>query len=91
MDFKEKLIESGYSEIQANMVIDKLSKVDDLFKDGLQGWAAFGKMKEYAIDQINTTSLMDQYGLSYPAAVLTLDWVKRDPITAKEAIKRGIK
>ena len=91
MDVKEKLIASGYSEVQANIVIDKLSKVDEEFKDGIQNWVDCGKMIEFTIDQINTTSLMRQYGLSYPAAVLTLDWVKRDPAAAKEAIKRGIK
>ena len=48
-------------------------------------------MEYYAVEGFSILEFMSLYNMAYPAALLTIDWLIKDPQTATTAIKKGIK
>ena len=91
-DIKSILIERGYPEKIAASTAVNLSKLTGRLADALKVWLDETKMPEMESHGYTTTSLMEKFrGMTYPAALLTIDWLERDPELAKQAIEKGIK
>ena len=43
------------------------------------------------IKEISRNSLRNKFGMTYPAALLTMDWLIKEPEKAIESINRGIR
>lgn len=90
-EFIKVLMERGYPEKQAIPVTADLLNVDEQLKDGLQHWLATNEEKDYEAAGFKLSELKQQFDMTYPAALLTIDWLIKDPDLAMKAIKRGIR
>ena len=89
---KDTLIERGYPERQAQITSANLSKLTGMFKNALDIWMENGKETPMTIRDFSISDLMSRFkGMTYPAALLTLEWLERDYSNAKLAIEKGIR
>ena len=84
-------MERRYTEKQAASVASDLLDVDEQLKDGLQHWLATNEEKDYEVADFKLSELKQQFDMTYPAALLTIDWLIKEPDLAMKAIKRGIR
>lgn len=85
------LNERGYNGPAAALMAEKLSKVDSSLKNGVDLWLATGEEKDIEISGIKLSELKAKFNLTYPAAILSMDWLIREPDNAKKSFARGIK
>ena len=91
-NIKAKLIERGYPKNAAQIVAQKLSTLTDTLKEAANKWLDTAEMPEIAFHGYSTMSLMEHNPeMTYPAALLTLDWLRREPEKARRIIEKGIR
>ena len=88
---KEVLLERGYTDKQVNAVIYDLMIIDESLKEGFSLWLESEKETDYTIQGIALSELRNKFGMTYPAALLTMDWLIKEPEKAIESINRGIR
>lgn len=89
---KQTLIQRGYPEKAAILVADKLAKISPCLKPALDAWLSTGAEPEESAEGFSTKSLMEkQKNMKYPAALLSIDWLIREPNIAKPIIEKGSK
>ncbi len=87
----EALKSHGYNDKQIKFVSEKLSSIDESLKECLNKWIDKNIITEVNVSGISLKQLMAKYSMEYPAALLTMDWLKREPDKALKSIKRGIR
>lgn len=86
------LIERGYPERMAVSTAKDLQKISDSLKPALKAWVESQEEPVCEAEGYSTNGLMQRFkGMTYPAALLTIDWLIRDPKKAKPIIEKGIK
>ena len=85
---KEILIGRGYPEVAAEVVSGELLLVKDELKPLLDGWLGDEVKADYAAHGYTVLQLMTSRGITYPAALLTMDWLLKEPEIAEQAISR---
>lgn len=86
------LIGRGYPEKAAILVAQKLSDLTGSLKEVASVWLNTAEELEISSHGHSTTSLMKRHpGMTYPAALLTIDWLEREPKKAKSIIEKGIR
>ena len=85
------LIERGFPEKQAISVASDLQAIDPALQNGLQSWLADQTETDYLIEAFKLSGLKQKFDMTYPAALLTMDWLIKDPELAKKSIQRGIR
>lgn len=91
MDKKEiikKLTDDGYDNRMAYMVASELILVDGALIPFLIKWMN-GEEENFEVEGYSIRDLMHSRNMTYPAALLTLDWLVKDPQKAIESLKRG--
>ena len=88
---KEVLLERGYTDKQVNAVIYDLMTIDESLKEGFSLWLESEKETDYTIQGIALSELKNKFGMTQPAALLTIDWLIKEPEKAIESINRGIR
>lgn len=89
---KKILIERGYPENAAIQVAQKLTALSGNLIDAASAWLETEDEPEVASNGYSTKSLMERFpGMTYPAALLTIDWLEREPDKAKQIIEKGIR
>lgn len=91
MGISEILVQRGYNEHEAKTVAEHLLKIDKRLKPLLDNWLETAVETDLTVEDVSIAMLISRYKLLYPAALLTLDWVCREPEKAKRAIKKGIR
>lgn len=86
-----KLLDKGFQEKPASVLSEDLSKISIELETALRSWIESDEENDYVANGVSLKGLMKQYQLQYPAALLSIDWVIKDPNTATAAIKRGIR
>ena len=70
----------------------KLSDIDSSLEHILTDWLINGNEdSDEEFEGYSINSLKDKFGFKFSGALLTLDWLIKEPQIAKEAIKKGIK
>lgn len=87
----KKLAERGYEDIAGKVMSEKLSTVDPMFISAIKQWLDSGSEMDFEISGIKLSELKNKYSLTYAAAILSMDWLLRDPESAKRSFERGIK
>lgn len=87
----DKLSERGYSGAAGKMMSDKLSSVNPKFTEGIKKWLDSGEETEYEIYGIKLSELKNKFDLTYAAAILSMDWLLREPEKAKQSFLQGIR
>lgn len=86
------LIERGYPEKIAIKTSENLSRMAPELREALTEWMESEKCPDIEEAGYSTSSLMSRFkGMTYPAALLTIDWLKREPQKATEMIEKGIR
>lgn len=89
---KKILIDRGYPEKPAILVAEKLAHISSSLKPALDTWLKDGKETDETAEGFSTSSLMAKKpGMTYPAALLSIDWLLREPQKALAIIEKGIK
>ena len=85
------LIERGYPQKQAISIASDLQAIDPALQNGLQSWLADQTETDYLIEGFKLSDLKQKFDMTYPAALLTMDWLIKEPELAKKSIQRGIR
>lgn len=85
------LIAKGYPEKAASILAEDLSRVSTELGPCLKSWLESGEEVNYSVEGFSIKGLMQKYQLQYPAALLSIDWVIKEPNVAIGAIKRGVR
>ena len=86
------LIERGYSERNANLASNELENLSSPLDELLQAWIdSEDKQSDYVLDEYSLSKFMKERGMTYPAALLTMDWLIKEPEAAKRSLARGVK
>lgn len=85
---KDILISRGYPEVAAEVVSGELLLVNDELRPLLGGWLSDEVQVDYAAHGYTVLGLMASRSMTYPAALLTMDWLLKEPEVAKQALSR---
>ena len=88
---KKILIERDYPEKQADSVTSNLLDIDQTLQKGLLLWLENQEETDYQIEGFKLSELKRKFDMTYPAALLTIDWLIKEPETAIKGINRGIR
>jgi len=81
--------EFGYSEESAAEIIEDLSNCSEQIRSAFLHWWNTGVLPDIEIEQYNVSRLKKEYGMNPIGALLSLDWLLKEPDEAKAALKRG--
>ena len=68
-----------------------IQKTNPIILKAFEAFISDGTEPDLCIENYTCKGLMQEFGLSLTGALLTLDWLLREPEEAKQAIKDGIK
>ena len=90
-DISPILISRGYSEKQAASVSKELAELDNRLVPILEAWLSDETETDYTAENLTLLNLKKKFDMTYPAALLTIDWILKDPEQALYCINRGIR
>ena len=86
------LLERGYNEKTARMVLPDLLGLSEPLKSLLKAWLENEKQhSDYTVAGFSVSEMQKERGMNYPAALLTIDWLIKDPENAKRSLTKGIR
>lgn len=85
------LQDRGYSEKQSVRVAAELQYIDDNLKSHLNKWLVSEEESDYYAEGFSLLELKRKYDMTYPAALLTMDWLIKEPENAIRSINKGLK
>lgn len=86
----KKLASQGYNSKTASMVTAEIVKVDNRLNPLVEKWLD-GEEEDYTSQGYSIFGLMKSRGMTYPAALLTIDWLIKQPDAAKKSLEKGNK
>lgn len=72
------------------MVATELTKVSPSLQKLVRKWIA-GEQLDYSSNGYSVFGLMKSRRMTYPAALLTIDWIIKEPDKAIASLKKGVK
>lgn len=91
-NIKEILLSRGCPAQQVDTIATKIDNLSVQLKPAISEWLENESMPIVEVGDYTTASLMEKFkGMQYPATILLLDWLIKDPQTAKKAINNGIR
>lgn len=89
---KDILMSRGYPEQAAIITGEKLDKLSGKFAIARDKWLKDSIETIIESNGFSTSGLMQRFkGMTYPAALLSIEWLEREPTKAKPIILRGIR
>lgn len=93
---KQKIINilehRGYDSRSAKLVAGELLHLSNPLNKLFEEWVEMESCKkDFSSNGYSLFSLMKERDMTYPAALLTMDWLIKDPFSALNSLKRGIK
>jgi hypothetical protein len=87
-ELKRALVQDWeYSPDQVERVIQKILSVDPAILSSFQDWLANGEFPEKPVfSGLSPRILADAYPMKPPAVFLLLDWIRREPKVALQAL-----
>ena len=90
-EIEKMLIRKGFSEKESSLIAENLAQMDISLLPLLEKWLIKDMEEDYKIGDLSINLLKSKFNLEYQAALLTMDWIIKEPEIAIEAIKKGIK
>ena len=69
----------------------ELLQIDNSLQKGFRCWLVSEEETDYIVEGFKLSELKHKFDLTYPAALLTIDWLIKEPERAIKSINRGIK
>jgi hypothetical protein len=86
------LIERGYSEHNANLMLNDLENLSSPLDKLLQEWIdSENQQPDFVYENYSLHQFQNERKMEYPAALLTMDWLIKEPEKAKISLSRGIR
>ena len=86
------LLERGYDEKAARMVLPDLLGLSEPLKSLLKAWLENEKQhSDYTVAGFSVSEMQKERGMNYPAALLTIDWLIKEPENAKKSLTKGLR
>jgi hypothetical protein len=83
------MAEFTYPEHGAHIVADKLLALQPVLAPAFAQWWQSGVVAPLEVEGYTVAKLQREHGMHPVAAILTLDWLLRDPERAKSSLQRG--
>lgn len=84
---RELLVEKyDYKNSKVDGVIEKVSKFSEKVAASFEKWVTTGVIDDIEVEGYSIKSIVDKRPMKIVAAYLMLDWLERDPKTAKQAL-----
>ena len=88
-DIIKVLIQSGYDAPAAEVVSNEIILLSEELVPLFEEWAESKTEQDYNAEGLSLLDLKDVFDMTYPAALLTIDWLIKEPEVAKKAILSG--
>jgi len=83
---KDRIKEYGFNDKQAQYTVSRLRRMDKQIKKSFGIWFTKGDLPEYSIENFTVADLINEVKMNPINAFLTLDWLKKEPDTAKKSL-----
>lgn len=89
---RDILLDRGYPKHAADITTAKLDVLSGIYAQARDKWLRDSIETDIESNGYTIFGLMTRFpGMAYPAALLTIDWLRREPEKATLAIERGIR
>ena len=85
------LVKRGYGDRNAALVAEELLKLSEKLMPLFENWLIREEKKDFVSHGFSLDSLQSERGMTYPAALLTMDWIIKEPEKAIPSLKKGVK
>lgn len=86
------LLNRGYDEKSVKIILPELMNLSDPLKRLLQSWIEDENLQlDYIVGDFSISGLQKERRMNYPAALLTIDWLIKEPEQAKRSLMKGIR
>lgn len=93
---RERIVEiltaNQYDEKEAFAVSEDILVLSDDLIPIFEKWASSGEIQDFSSNGMSILDLMNRFNkMKFPAVLLTMDWIIKDPSAAIPAIDQGIR
>lgn len=81
--------ELSYTPAGAELIADKIESLQPRLREAFESWWETGELPAVEVEGYTVERLVREHSLKPLAALLTLDWLLREPRVAKATIERG--
>ena len=86
-NLRELLVEKyDYKNSQVDDVVEKIGRFSPKVAAAFENWLNTGEIDKTEVDGYTITAIIKKKSMKIVAAYLTLDWLEREPETAKLAL-----
>ena len=85
------LKEEGYPDFMLEKTTDKIEAFSSVVQKAFEEWCNNKQQPNIVVEGFAFTDLLTQWGMKPIGAFITLDWLLREPESAKNALRKGIK
>lgn len=83
--------EFGYPDFLIQPTAEKLMNMSEFIKTAFENWYINRIVPDLTVEGYSMSILLKDYNMQVVGAFLTLDWLLKEPLAAKHALKMGIK
>lgn len=92
LEILEILMQRGYTQRNASLVAEEMVNIAPQLQQYLEAWLMDKSYNEnYEVGEYSLKRLQEERRMNYPAALLTMDWLIKEPEAALRSLNRGIK
>ena len=92
LEILEILMQREYTQRNASLVAEEMVNIAPQLQQYLEAWLMDKSYNEnYEVGEYSLKRLQEERRMNYPAALLTLDWLIKEPEAALRSLNRGIK
>lgn len=92
LEILEILMQRGYTQRNASLVAEEMVNIAPQLQQYLEAWLMDKSYNEnYEVGEYSLKRLQEERCMNYPAALLTMDWLIKEPEAALRSLNRGIK
>ena len=92
LEILETLMQRGYTQRNASLVAEEMVNLAPQLQQYLDGWLMDNAYSEnHEVGEYSLKRLQEERRMNYPAALLTMDWLIKEPEAALRSLNRGIK
>ena len=92
LEIQEILMQRGYTQRHASLVAEEMVNIAPQLQQYLEAWLMDKSYNEnYEVGEYSLKRLQEERRMNYPAALLTMDWLIKEPEAALRSLNRGIK
>ena len=92
LEILEILMQREYTQRNASLVAEEMVNIAPQLQQYLEAWLMDKSYNEnYEVGEYSLKRLQEERRMNYPAALLTMDWLIKEPEAALRSLNRGIK